>query len=66
MLDAFCEYNAAPRDLDLARERLSAFVLALQACKIGNLLSVSYTPDGLPILKIEREFLMREPDSRLP
>jgi hypothetical protein len=66
LLDEFCEYNTPPRDLDLARARLSAFVQALQSCKIGNLLSISYTPDGLPALKIEREFLLTDPDSRLP
>ena len=66
MLDEFCEYNPPPKDLDRARERLRAFVQALQACKIGNLLSITYTTNGLPVLKIEREFLLREPDSRLP
>jgi hypothetical protein len=66
ILDEFCEYNTPPRDLDLARDRLGAYVAELQECKVGNLLSINYTADGLPVLKIEREFLLREPDKRLP
>jgi hypothetical protein len=62
----FIDYNDPPKDRDIAFDRLSAFVQALQQCKVGNLLSISYTPDGLPVIKVEQEFLLREPDKRLP
>jgi hypothetical protein len=66
MLRDFCENNLPPSDRGAALERLSAFAQALQSCKIGNLLSISYTPDGFPVLKVEKEYLLREPDKRLP
>ncbi len=66
MLNDFCENNPPPRDRVLALERLGAFVEALQPCKIGNLVSIRYTTEGLPLLKVEQEYLLMEPDKRLP
>jgi hypothetical protein len=66
MLSDFCENNPPPDDRAVALDRLHAFVQALQACKIGNLVSISYTAGGVPFLKIEREYLLMEPDKRLP
>ena len=66
MLNDFCEYNPPPCDRAIALERLGAFVQALQVCKIGNLVSISYTTEGLPLLKVEQEYLLMKPDKRLP
>jgi len=66
MLEAFCERHPQPADRAAALRRLEAFVLALQSCKVGNLLSVSYTAEGLPSVKVEQEYLLSEPDRRLP
>ena len=66
MLEAFCERHPQPADRVAALRRLEAFVLALQSCKVGNLLSVSYTAEGLPSLKVEQEYLLSQPDKRLP
>jgi hypothetical protein len=62
----FIDYNDPPKDRDIAFDRLGAFVQSIQACKVGNLLSISYTSEGLPVIKVEQEFLLREPDKRLP
>ena len=66
LLNDFCENNPPPNDRAVALQRITAFVQALQPCKIGNFLSISYTPDGLPVLKVEQQYLLREPDRRLP
>jgi hypothetical protein len=66
MLDDFCENNLPPDDRAVALDRLRAYVQALQSCKIGNLVSISYTARGLPLLKIEREYVLMEPNNRLP
>jgi hypothetical protein len=66
MLEAFCERHPQPADRAMALRRLEVFVQALQSCKVGNLLSVSYTAEGLPSLKVEQEYLLSEPDRRLP
>ncbi len=61
LLERFCERQPAPADRDEALRRLAAFVESLQAFKIGNVLAVSYTPDSLPVLRLESEFT-RFPD----
>jgi len=66
LLEAFCERHPQPLDRASALHRLEGFVQALQACKVGNLLSVSYTAEGLPSLRIEQEHLLTEPEERLP
>jgi hypothetical protein len=66
LLTDFCENNPPPDDRAVALQRIAAFVEALQACRIGNFLSVTYKPDGLPVLKVEQEYLLSEPDRRLP
>jgi hypothetical protein len=66
MLKAFCTRHPEPADRATALLRLEAFVQALQSCRIGNELSVSYTPEGFPNLKVEQEYLLSEPDRRLP
>ena len=66
MLKAFCERHHQPADRATALRRLEVFVHALQSCKVGNLLSVGYTAEGLPRLKVEQEYLLCEPDKRLP
>jgi len=58
--------NPPPRNELMAVERLRVFVLALKACKIGNTVSISYTPDGLPLLKVEQEYTLTEPNKKLP
>jgi len=66
MMESYCRRHPEPLDRVAALRRLEAFAQALQRCKIGNLLSVSYGTDGLPCIKVERGYLLAEPDSRLP
>lgn len=66
MLEAFCERHPWPADSTVALRRLEEFVQALQSCKVGNVLSVSYTAEGLPSIKVEQEYLLSEPDRKLP
>jgi len=62
LLERYCEKQPMPSDRTEAVRRLTAFVEALQAFKIGNVLSVSYTTDSLPVLRLESEFT-RFPDA---
>jgi hypothetical protein len=66
LLERFCERNPAPLDTALALRRLSAFVEALHAFKIGNVLAVDYSAEGLPVLRIEQDYFVCKPDTRLP
>jgi hypothetical protein len=66
MLEKFCERHPQPIDRATALRRLETFVQALQPCKIGNVVSVSYTADGMPAIKVEQDYLLSGPDSRLP
>lgn len=61
LLERFCERQPAPDDRDEALRSLATFVESLQAFKIGNVLALSYTPDSLPLLRLESEFT-RFPD----
>jgi hypothetical protein len=66
MLERYCQVAPPPEDREAALQRLSAYCEALQATTIGNVLSVSFSSEGLPILKIEHEFFLRKPETRLP
>jgi hypothetical protein len=66
MLERYCQVAPPPSDRAAALRRLSAYCEALQSTKIGNVLSLSFSPDGLPLLKVEQEFFLRETESRLP
>jgi|ERR1043166_1894626 hypothetical protein len=66
MLDRYCQVAAPPPDREAALRRLSAYCEALKSTKIGNIVSVSYSPESLPVLKVEQEYFLRETDSRLP
>jgi len=66
MLERYCQVATPPADRDAALRRLSAYCEALQSTKIGNVLSVSFSPESLPLLKVEQEFFLRETESRLP
>jgi hypothetical protein len=66
MLERYCQVAPPPTDREAALRRLSVYCEALQSTKIGNVLSVSFSPEGLPILKVEQEFFLRETESRLP
>ena len=66
MLERYCQVAAEPSDRQGALRRLAAYCDALQAVKIGNVLSVSYSPEGLPVLRVEQEFFLTETPSRLP
>ena len=56
LLERFCERQPSPADRNKALQRLSAYVDSLHAFKIGNVLAVSYTPNSLPVLRLESEF----------
>ena len=66
LLKRFCERQPAPADRDEALRRLAPFVESLQAFKIGNVLAVSYTPDSLPVLRLESEFTQFPDPAPLP
>jgi hypothetical protein len=66
MLERYCRVAPPPSDRETALRRLPAYCDALQSTKIGNVLSVSYSPASLPILKVEQEYFLRETESRLP
>jgi hypothetical protein len=66
MLERYCQVAAPPPDREVALRRLSVYCDALQTVKIGNVLAVSYSPDGLPILRVEQEFFMTETPLPLP
>jgi hypothetical protein len=66
MLERYCQVCCLPPDRAAALHRLAAYCEALQSVKIGNVLSVRYSSDGLPVLKVEQEYLMRAADSKLP
>jgi hypothetical protein len=66
MLERYCEAAPPPADRTAALRRLAAYCDALQSVKIGNVLSVSYSPDGLPELHVEEEYFLPEPERKLP
>jgi len=66
MLERYCQVAPPPLDREAALRRLAAYCEALQSTKIGNVLSVSYSPECLPLLKVEQEFFLRETARRLP
>jgi hypothetical protein len=66
MLDRYCQIATPPSDREAALRRLAAYCDALQAVKIGNVLSVSYSPEGFPILNVEQQYFLTGADSRLP
>ncbi len=66
MLERYCQVATPPSDRAAALRRLAAYCEALQSTKIGNVLSVSYSPECLPILKVEQEYFLSETESRLP
>jgi hypothetical protein len=66
MLERFCEQQPPPADRVEALRRLSAYIEALQQFRIGNVLTVSYSPDGLPILHVVEEYFLSETHSKLP
>jgi hypothetical protein len=66
MLERYCQITGPPVDREAALRRLAAHCDALQTTKIGNVVSVSFSPDGLPLLQVEQEFFLRASESRLP
>ena len=66
MLERYCKVAASPLDRAAALRRLAAYCDALQSTKIGNVVSVSFSSDGLPLLQVEQEYFLSEPESRLP
>src|SRR5690242_7973014 len=54
MLERYCQVSPQPADREISLRRLSAYCEALQSTKIGNVLSVSYSLESLPILKVEQ------------
>lgn len=66
LLERFCERNPPPSDGLLALRILNEYVEALNAVRIGNVLSVSYGPDGSLILKVEAKYFLNKPIDKLP
>ena len=66
MLERYCQVAPPPADRDSALRRLAAYCEALQSTKIGNVVSLSFSAERLPILKVEQEYFLRQTESRLP
>ena len=67
MLERYCRVAPPPPDKQAALLRLTTYCDALQAVKIGNLLSVNYSPEVLPVLVVEQEYFASvEPNRKLP
>jgi hypothetical protein len=66
MLERYCQVAPPPADRAAALRRLSAYCDALQSVKIGNVLAVSFSPDGLAELHVEEEYFLPEPQRKLP
>ena len=66
MLERYCQVAPPPVDRMTALRCLAAYCDALQSVKIGNVLSVTYSPDGLPELHVEEEYFLPEPQRKLP
>jgi len=66
MLERYCRSCPTPSNRTRVLNRLAAYCEALQSFKIGNVLSVSYSPEGLPILRVEQEHILCGPNRRLP
>ena len=66
MLEHYCQVAPPPADNTAALRRLAAYCDALQSVKIGNVLSVSFSADGLPELHVEEEYFLPEPKRNLP
>ena len=66
MLERYCEVAPSPADRTSALRRLAAYCDALHSVKIGNVLSVSYSADGLPELHVEEKCFLPEQQRKLP
>lgn len=66
LLERYCQVAPPPADRDSALRRLTAYCEALQSSKIGNVVSLSFSAESLPILKVEQEFFLKESENRLP
>jgi hypothetical protein len=65
MLERYCKVATAT-DRKAALRRLTAYCEGLQSVRVGNVLSVSYSPDGLPTLHVDEEYFLSEPKRKLP
>jgi hypothetical protein len=66
MLERYSKVSTPTIDREMALNRLASYCEALQTVKIGNLVSVSFSPDGLPILKVEQEYFLSQKPVQLP
>ena len=66
MLERYCQVAPPPADRTAALRCLAAYCDALQSVKIGNVLSVSFSPDRVPQLHVEEEYFLPEPQRKLP
>jgi hypothetical protein len=66
MLERYCKVLTLPIGREIALSRLAAYCEALQTVKIGNLVSVGFSPDGLPILQVEQEHFLTQKPVQLP
>ena len=66
MLERYCKVSTLPIGRDIALSRLAAYSEALQTVKIGNLVSVAFSPDGMPILQVEQEHFLSQTPVQLP
>lgn len=66
MLERYCQVAPPLADRTAALRRLAAYCDALQSVKIGNVLSVTFSTDGIPQLHVEEEYFLPEPQRKLP
>ena len=66
MLERYGQVSQIPFDRARALLRFAAYCEALQSVKIGNVVSLSYSTDGLPLLAVEEDTFLSGTEARLP
>jgi len=66
MLERYVQVARPPVDRSKALWRLGAYCEALQSVKIGSVVSLSFSPDGLPLLNVDEEHFLSGQEHQLP
>ena len=66
MLERYVQVARPPVDRSKALWRLGAYCEALQSAKIGSVVSLSCSPDGLPLLNVDEEQFLSGQERQLP
>jgi hypothetical protein len=66
MLEQYCKVASSSLDQEIALNRLAAYCAVLQSVKIGNIVTIEFDSDGLPVLKVEQEYFLSQASVKLP